>query len=103
MKFLKGSTGMNSITFSPASILKPKGCPRCQINCLANFCFISSADNQKIKDKAPSDYKKMIPAPTLPDVMEHALCPHNALDLVFDDFLNARAEILLKRTKELMR
>jgi hypothetical protein len=42
-------------------------------------------------------------AATLPDVMEHALCPYNALDLDFDGFLSERANILLKTAKELMR
>jgi hypothetical protein len=87
----------------PRKYLETKGVLLQRINCLANFCFISSSDNQKIKDKAPTDYNKLIPAATLPDVMEHALCPHNALDLDFDDFLSARAEILLNKTKELMR
>ena len=86
----------------PRKYLEGKGVPANRINCLANFCFISNADNQKIKDKAPTEYKALIPAVTLPQVMEHALCPHDALDMDFDDFLTARADILLKKAKELM-
>lgn len=86
----------------PRKYLESMGVPSQKINCLANFCFISSADNQKIKDKAPAEYKKLIPSTTLSEVLEHALCPDNALDIEFDDFLKARSELLLKKANELM-
>ena len=70
---------------------------------MSNFCFISNADNQKIKDKAPKEYKKLIPAKTLSTVMNHALCPTDSLDLEFADFLEARTKILLDKANDLIK
>lgn len=79
-----------------------------EINQLANFCFLSSADNQKIKAKAPSEYKNLITQNgsnlgNLQTVMEHALCPHDALDLNFDEFINKRVTILCEFAEELIK
>lgn len=78
----------------PKKYLERSGIDRIRINCLANFCFITNADNQKIKDKAPGDYKKLIPSQSLHVVMKHAVCPDNALDLDFDNFLTQRSQLL---------
>ena len=87
----------------PRRYLESNKVPANQINCLANFCFISNADNQKIKDKAPNEYKRLIPSATLPEVMEHALCPNNALDMEFEDFLRERGKLLLQKAKGLIK
>lgn len=71
------------------------------IYCLSNFCFLNNADNQKIKDRAPSDYKKEIVG-DLVDIMESALCPHNALDLSYEEFLKQRTDILLNYANSLI-
>ncbi|MCE5341503.1 MAG: DUF262 domain-containing protein [Planctomycetaceae bacterium] len=87
----------------PNKYLKRLGTPQNKINCLANFCFLSNADNQKIKDKAPNEYKTLIPNTTLKDIMIHALCPENSLDLNFDQFLTDRAKLLLGKVRELIK
>lgn len=87
----------------PKKYLEKEGVESAKINCLANFCFINNSDNQKIKDKAPSDYKSLIPAGSLLEVMQHALCPGNSLDLKYEDFLKARIEILFDKVKELIK
>lgn len=85
----------------PIKYLEREGFRKEEINRLANFCFLNNADNQKIKDKSPSDYAKLIPTTTLQDVMESALCPVNALDLDYNGFIDSRVKILIEKAKEL--
>ncbi len=73
-----------------------------KINCLANFCFLSSGDNQKIKNKDPKTYKDLINPGTLKSIMERALCSEDSLDLSYNDFLNKRVAILSKKAKEII-
>lgn len=44
----------------PDKYLQRGGKEKKDIYPLANFCFLNNADNQKIKDKAPSDYVKLM-------------------------------------------
>lgn len=46
----------------PAKYLQRLGLARNRIFCLANFCFLNNADNQRIKDKAPAEYCKIVKA-----------------------------------------
>ncbi|MBK7633626.1 MAG: hypothetical protein WAT22_08010 [Saprospiraceae bacterium] len=41
----------------PKKYLERLGIDKKKINCIANFCFLNNADNQKIKDKDPLVYK----------------------------------------------
>lgn len=45
----------------PKSYLQKNGYEQKQINCLANFCFLSKSDNQKISNKKPSEYRTEMP------------------------------------------
>lgn len=72
------------------------------INQLANFCFLSSGDNQKIKNKDPRTYKVLINPGALKSIMERALCNADSLDLSYDDFINKRVDILTARAKEII-
>lgn len=74
---------------------------RKKINCIANFCFLNSADNQKIKDKEPKVYKKLLPQETMNDILASALCPPNSLDLEFAEFLTNRSKILVQKAVEI--
>ena len=71
------------------------------IYCLANFCFLNNTDNQKIKDRAPSDYKCDIVG-DIKEIMESAICPEDALDLQYNMFIHKRAEMLLSYAKSLI-
>jgi hypothetical protein len=86
----------------PKKYLEKQGVPKAEINQFANFCFLSSADNQKIKDKPPQDYKKLIASTELKRVMEHALCPEDSLDMSYSDFIKKRVALLIKRAEELI-
>jgi len=85
----------------PKKYLESQGFSKAEINQFTNFCFLNSADNQKIKDKPPHNYKKLINPAELKAVMEHALCPEDSLDLNYLDFVKNRAEILRKKAEEL--
>lgn len=73
-----------------------------KINILSNFCFLSSGDNQKIKNKDPKTYKSLINPGELKNIMERALCSEDSLDLPYDDFINKRVEILKKKANEII-
>ena len=75
-----------------------------QINCLANFSLLARTDNNRIKNQPPSKYRTEMPAnaQTFQEIIATHLCPANAFtDDNYDDFLVARAELLLEKAKEL--
>lgn len=82
----------------PKKYLERLGIDKKKINCLANFCFLNNADNQKIKDKDPNIYKHLIPVASIDNILQTAICPTNALDLTYDDFLNERVNILIAKS-----
>jgi hypothetical protein len=75
-----------------------------QINCLANFSLLARTDNNKINNQPPSKYRREMPAnvQTFQEIIATHLCPAKAFtDDNYDDFLVARAELLLQKAKEL--
>ena len=86
----------------PDKYLQRNGKVKKEIYPLANFCFLNNADNQKIKDKAPSDYVKLMNATSVEDVLAAALCPSNTFTMDYDAFLPARAELLLSYANTLI-
>lgn len=92
---------MNFIT-SSKKFLERNGYDKKKINCLANFCFLNNADNQKIKDKDPKIYKTLIPSSSINEIMEQSLCVENSLDLEYEEFLNKRIDLLIINANELI-
>lgn len=86
----------------PKKYLENIGVEKKKINCIANFCFLNNADNQKIKDKAPHIYKSLLPSASVHNILESAVCPSNSLDLSFDIFLNERAGMLIDYANNLI-
>lgn len=86
----------------PKNHLKGLGYENKKINVLGNLCFLNNADNQKIKDKAPSEYKEMLPQESIEEILKSHGCPKDALDLSYEDFLDRRAEISLQFVKTLI-
>ena len=74
-----------------------------QINCLANFSVLARTDNNKIKDQPPSKYCAQMPADNqiLEKILATHFCPTNMFADDYDSFLVSRAELLLKKAKEL--
>lgn len=80
----------------PKKHLERLGVDKKRINCMANFCFLNNADNQKIKDKDPKVYKSLLPVSSINNILESAICPTNALDKDFDEFINERIKKLIE-------
>jgi len=71
---------------------------------LANFSLLARTDNNKINNQPPSKYRTEMPAnvQTFQEIIATHLCPAKAFtDDNYDDFLVARAELLLQKAKEL--
>lgn len=86
----------------PDKFLQKKGMDRDKIYQLANFCFLNNVDNQKIKDKDPKDYKHLMPQDKIDDILKSAICPANALDLDFNEFIKKRNSMLLEYARTLI-
>lgn len=78
----------------PKKHLERQGKTKKEINSLTNFCFLNNADNQKIKDKDPVVYKTLMPAASLNEILESAVCPRDSLDLTYAEFIAKRSEKL---------
>ncbi|MCR6734544.1 MAG: DUF262 domain-containing protein [Afipia sp.] len=70
-------------------------------NWLLNFCFLSSADNQTIKDKAPTEYIKLIPQNLHEKLFKEAFLPLGWFDLEYKDFTDARLKLIDAHIKAL--
>lgn len=87
----------------PKKFLERQGVDKKTINCLANFCFLNNADNQKIKDKDPKVYKSLLPTSDINLIMNSSLCHENSLDLEYQPFLEKRVEILVSKAEDLVK
>jgi hypothetical protein len=70
------------------------------VNCLANFAFISRADNRQLGGVAPSAYKSKMPA-SYASILERAICPNSLFDDNYVTFIAERAELLKLSAEEL--
>lgn len=74
------------------------------VNSLANFCFLSRDDNLKIRAKAPSVYKSLMPSNE--KIRNEILASALIDDLIFEDdfekFMVARAERLASEVDRLI-
>lgn len=71
------------------------------INCLANFCFLNRAENNRVGGRAPSEYRQLMPA-NARDILEHSLCPSSLFSDNFELFLTERSELLAMTAMSLM-
>lgn len=62
-------------------------------NCLANFAFISRADNRSLGGEAPSLYKAHMPA-NVDEIIKISLCPESLFNDILKDFINDRTAML---------
>lgn len=77
----------------PRAYLTSLQVPTKEQNCLANFCFLSRADNTVLGGEAPSDYRSKMPPDVLP-ILESALCPDTLFDDDYADFIDERCDLL---------
>ena len=86
----------------PDKYLQRCGKERKNIYCLANFCFLNNADNQKIKDKAPSEYVKLMNEESIIPILDSALCPHDTFSETYENFIDKRCRILIGEATKLI-
>ncbi len=70
-------------------------------NSLANFCFLSAADNQTIKDKAPPTYSKLMDVNERAAIEASVCLPVGWESMRYSDFLAERADMLMGHAKVL--
>lgn len=73
-----------------------------EINCLANFCFMSKADNNQLGGVAPSVYKSKMAVNT-DEILKSAFTSDIIFLDNFDNFLDDRASNLWRNASDLIR
>lgn len=87
----------------PKAYLREQGVTDTRINSLANFCFLSSAENKNIGRRKPSEYITQLPPPPKRDqVLSSAFCEESLFDDNFEKFYSQRAELLTSFANNLM-
>lgn len=71
------------------------------ISCLANFSFMSRADNGTLGGVAPSQYKSKMPA-DIAGILAHAFCPDSLFDDNYEKFVDERSQLLVAKAINLM-
>lgn len=63
------------------------------VGCLANYAFLNRAENREISDKAPSEYRKTMPA-DITEISDSQLIPESLFTNNWHDFIHERANLL---------
>ncbi len=84
----------------PQAYLRDKY-PMIDAGCLANFSFMSRADNGNLGGVSPSHYKPKMP-PNLTQVLTHAICPVSLFNDDFAAFVDERSQLLADKVASLL-
>jgi hypothetical protein len=84
----------------PQKYLKDQGRESADINRLANFVFLSRADNRHLGGVAPSEYRTMMPG-DVSDILARAAVPESLFHDDYDAFIRERSEMLAARARTL--
>jgi hypothetical protein len=71
-------------------------------SCLANFCFLSKADNNMLGGMAPSAYRDTMPQFFVDEILERAICPKTLFNDNFKTFVDERSELLALEANKLV-
>ncbi len=85
----------------PRAYLTSLGVPSKQISCLANFAFVSAADNKVLGGVAPSEYRERIDRDSLGAILQSAAVPVSLFADDFDAFVKERSELLASAARRL--
>ncbi len=85
----------------PRAYLTQQGISVAEQAPLANFCFLSKADNTALGGTAPSVYWARLPA-EVDSILESALCPASLFSDKYEAFLNERSALLEQLANELI-
>jgi hypothetical protein len=87
----------------PRAFLRNSGQTTYDDSCLANFCFLSTSDNNTISDGSPSIYKSIMPTLYISEILDHAICPMSIFNDDFKVFIDERSELLAAEANRLIR
>lgn len=85
----------------PRAFLKTTGQSEYDNSCLANFSFLSKADNNRLGGNAPSAYRTQMPT-SVDSILEHAVCPLSLFGDDFKTFIDERSELLTTEANKLL-
>ncbi|QDV20659.1 hypothetical protein Pan153_53350 [Gimesia panareensis] len=85
----------------PKKYVETLGDTNHSVNVLANFCFVSRAENRNLGGDAPSIYKSQMASNT-DLILEHAVCPNSLFDDDYDEFIIERARMLRDIAQQLI-
>ncbi len=88
----------------PRAFLRDKGYDEPKINVLANFCFLSAAENRNIGKKRPSVYLQELGGPEhkVDDTLASAFCKADEFKDNYEDFLMGRKARLVTFAENLI-
>jgi hypothetical protein len=86
----------------PRAFLRSTNQDRYDDSCLANFCFLSTSDNNMISNSPPSLYRSAMPNSSINEILEHAICPASLFSDDFRVFVDERAELLAAEANRLV-
>jgi len=85
----------------PRAFLATIGISASEQGPLANFCFLSKADNSTLGGAAPSAYRVRMPTRVEP-ILGRALCPESLFADDYAEFLEERCELLERYANQLI-
>jgi len=77
----------------PKAFLRDSDQNAVHCDCIANFCFLSRADNRHLGGDRPSIYRQKMGGNHL-EILESTLCPNSLFDDNFEAFITARSQRL---------
>ena len=83
-----------------AFLTQTEQCKNFDKNCLANFCFISRADNRQLGGDRPSIYRVKITG-NVDEILSSHICPHSIFDDDFEQFVTFRSDTLARQAMKL--
>lgn len=101
-KVLKNGSKHEYHHIFPKKYLESIGIVGNEVNCLANFCFLTRSDNNKISATAPALYGQHINEDYKKSYLNSLLIPEDFESLTFEEFIQRRNEMLSKLAYELM-
>lgn len=78
----------------PRAHLKKSGLENDRINAIANICFLSKSDNNRIKDKDPAVYVSMMTADKKREILDTNLIPSDFDEISYEEFLSKRSTLI---------
>lgn len=85
----------------PRKYLKALGRQPSDFNRLANFVFMSAADNKVLGGVPPSEYRSKMNEDAIEEILGHALCPESLFGDDYDTFVDERAALLVVAAERL--